>query len=185
MKSPPDSTIDHAELRPEIRSLLERGAWRRIWIVTGGQSGTDRAAMDLAFSLGLPFRGWCPSERWSESGRIDPVYPLQETGSPDPAVRTELNVIDSDATLVLKIGEARDGTPLTEQCAEKHGRPLLRFEIGASPTRAEIGRFREWIDRHSIRILNVAGPRESHMPGVVYARSMEWLRALFMQSREN
>lgn len=167
-----------AKLRPELKELLNRGSWKRLWIVTGGQSGADRAAMDVAIDLGLPLRGWCPKDRWSEAGRIEERYPLQETNSPDPAVRTEMNVVDSDGTLVLTLGTAKDGTPLTEQCAVKHGRPLLVFEIGADPSEADVKRFRAWIDKHSIRILNVAGPRESHRPGAVYARTKLWLEAL-------
>lgn len=173
---------DTDSVSPAVRALLERGAWRRLWIVTGGQTGADRAAMDVALSMGLPLRGWCPKGRASESGRIEEVYPLQETGSDDPAVRTEMNVIDSDATLVLTIGEARDGTPLTEQCAERHGRPMLRFEIGRSPSEADVKTFRDWVGEHSVRVLNVAGPRESHSPGVVYTRAAEWLEALLSAS---
>lgn len=171
-------SADPPELRPEVGEIIDRGAWRRLWIVTGGQSGTDRAAMDVALSLGLPLRGWCPKDRWSETGRIEDQYPLQETGSRDPAVRTEMNVLDSDGTLVLNLGVANDGTPLTEQLTEKHRRPLLSFEIEGSPSEDDVRRFRRWIEESSIRILNVAGPRESHRPGAVYERSRVWLEAL-------
>ena len=70
-------------------------------IVSGGQTGVDRAALDAALALGMRCGGWCPAGRWAEDGPIDPRYPLRETPSGDPAQRTEWNVRDSDATLIL------------------------------------------------------------------------------------
>ncbi|MFM1847540.1 MAG: hypothetical protein RL417_1014 [Pseudomonadota bacterium] len=139
---------------------------RRLTIVTGGQSGVDRAALDVALHLELPMRGWCPTGRWAEDGPIAPCYPLQETGSPIPAVRTELNVIDSDGTLVLSRGTPTDGTPLTEERAAIHGRPVWRIDLDSA---AEPRSFWRWVEEHSIRILNIAGPRESFSPGQIYA----------------
>lgn len=80
--------------------ITESAAWKRLCIVTGGQTGVDRAALDVALALDLPVRGWCPKNRLAEDGRIPERYPLQESASEDPALRTELNAFDSDGTLV-------------------------------------------------------------------------------------
>lgn len=141
---------------------------RRLCIVNGGQSGVDRAALDSALKLMLPCRGWCPTERWAEDGVISAQYPMQECGSPTPAVRTELNAIDSDGTLVLTKGNPQDGTPLTVERAQLHGKPTLVMTLGEAP---DIEGFWKWINSNDIRILNIGGPRESFEPGTVYAAS--------------
>ena len=139
---------------------------RRLTIVNGGQTGVDRAALDSAMHLMLPCRGWCPNERWAEDDAIAAVYPLQECGSATPAVRTELNTIDSDGTLVLSRGNPQDGTPLTVERAKLHGKPTLELNLDESP---DVAAFWAWINKHDIRILNIGGPRESFAPGAVYA----------------
>ncbi len=141
---------------------------RRLMIVAGGQSGVDRAALDSASELTLPHRGWCPEKRWAEDGAIGATYPMQECDSGNPAVRTELNTIDSDATLVLTKGKPNDGTPLTIERAERHGRPTLVMTLGATP---DIEGFWRWIEKFDVRILNIGGPRESFSPGQVYEES--------------
>ena len=138
---------------------------RRLTVVNGGQTGVDRAALDAALHLMLPCRGWCPSERWAEDAPIDKRYPLQECGSPTPAVRTELNVIDSDGTLVISRGTPEDGTPLTTERAIAHNKPVLEISLDEAPNRSA---FWSWIQTHDIRTLNIGGPRESFSPGHVY-----------------
>lgn len=157
-----------AELPIAKNILAVKQGKRRLVIVCGGQSGVDRAALDSALALLLPCRGWCPNGRWAEDGSIAPHYPLQECGSPTPAVRTELNVIDSDATLVLTRGEPQDGTPLTIERAQAHGKPTLVMTLGESP---DVDGFWRWISENDIRILNVGGPRESFSPGDIYSAS--------------
>jgi hypothetical protein len=157
-----------ADLPVGKRILSVKQGKRRLVIVCGGQSGVDRAALDSAQMLFLPCRGWCPKERWAEDGPIAPHYPLQECGSLTPAVRTELNAIDSDGTLVLTKGEPQDGTPLTIERAQGHGKPTLVMTLGETP---DVEGFWRWITQHDIRILNVGGPRESFSPGSVYAAS--------------
>ena len=90
-------------------------------IISGGQAGVDRAALDIALELGIECGGWCPKGRGAEDGRIGPKYPLLETGSEDPNVRTERNVRDSDATLIFTWGKPTGGTAYTIKMAEKLG----------------------------------------------------------------
>jgi hypothetical protein len=160
------------------RYITESAAWRRLWIVTGGQSGVDRAALDVALALDLPVRGWCPKNRLAEDGRIPERYPLQESVSEDPALRTELNAFDSDGTLVLSKGLPKDGTPLTEEVAKLHGKPFRYIDLDAEVTDGTVAEFRQWVQENNIRVLNIGGPRESHQPGVIYARSKQIIERL-------
>jgi len=141
-------------------------------IVSGGQTGVDRAALDVAAELSLPRGGWCPRGRYAEDGPIPDAYPLKETPSPATAQRTEWNVRDADGTLVLTEGELSGGTAITVQFARRHGKPclVLDLEEGAEP--GAVGR---WIAEHGIAVLNVAGPRESKCPGI-YRRAAAFLR---------
>lgn len=92
-------------------------------IVSGGQAGVDRAALDVALQLGMPCGGWCPKDRKAEDGLIAPCYPLRETPSDDYAQRTEWNVRDSDGTLVLTIGPPTEGTAFTVTVAARLKKP--------------------------------------------------------------
>ena len=143
-------------------------------IVSGGQSGVDRAALDVARRLGLPSAGWCPRGRWAEDGPIDLVYPLAETPSARPIQRTVWNLRDSDATLVLLFGPARGGTLATLRHARLLGRPCRAVNLAAPvspmPTR-------QWIAGRRIARLNVAGPRESEAPGI-HGRAADFLLLL-------
>ncbi len=149
----------------------------RLWIVTGGQTGVDRATLDTALSLFLPVRGWCPKGRIAEDGIIPPVYPLQETTSTDYAVRTEWNVRDSDGTLILAYGPLEGGTKLTLDLAKRYHRPSLVLNA-LSFSKNDMTHFWSWVQEHNIRILNVAGPRESAKPGVIYSRALNVLKQL-------
>jgi len=139
------------------------GPWRPGRVVSGGQTGVDRAALDVALELGIPCGGWCPRNRRAEDGEIPPWYPMQETPSRDYRVRTRWNVRDSDATLVLTRGEARGGTLLTVRLAVALGRPLRVVDLTLDP---EPGAVREWLETRRIQVLNVAGPRASEHPGL-------------------
>ncbi len=144
-------------------------------ILSGGQTGVDRAALDAALAARLACGGWCPRDRWAEDGPIAAHYPLVETDSTDPAERTRRNVRDADATLVLARGPLWGGTALARAHAEALGRPVLVVD----PTRPEaLDAIREWLARHPLRALNVAGPRESEAPGS-YARARRLLGQLF------
>jgi hypothetical protein len=132
-------------------------------VVSGGQTGVDRAALDAARALALPCGGWCPRGRKAEDGPIAAEYPLRETPSEDYAQRTEWNVRDSDGTLVLTRGEPSPGTAYTIDLARRLGRPLLILDLGDEPDPAAAWR---WIEDEAIGVLNVAGPRESQSPGI-------------------
>lgn len=132
-------------------------------IVSGGQTGVDRAALDFALELGLPCGGWCPKGRKAEDGLIAPHYPLRETPSDDYAKRTEWNVRDSDGTLVLTVGQPTEGTAFTVDVAARLKKPCLVVDL-AGPMQADS--VRSWLAMHQIKVLNVAGPRESKNPGI-------------------
>lgn len=132
-------------------------------VVSGGQTGVDRAALDAARELGLPTGGWCPRGRRAEDGPIAPEYPLRETPSDDYAQRTEWNVRDSDGTLVLTRGRPAGGTAFTIGVARSLGRPLLVLDLRDDP---DPGAVRRWARAAGIAVLNVAGPRESQRPGI-------------------
>lgn len=129
-------------------------------IVSGGQSGIDRVALDVAAELGLGRGGWCPRARGAEDGRVPDRYPVWELDDADPAARTRANVELADATLVLASAGARSpGTDLTREHAARVDRPLLACTERTSP--AEV---RGWLARHDVHVLDVAGPRRSEDP---------------------
>ena len=144
-------------------------------IISGGQTGVDRAALDLALESGIPCGGWCPRNRIAEDGRVSERYPLKETATSDPSVRTELNVIDSDGTLILTWGKPSRGTLLTILCARHHRKPFLEVNLEGQP---EIESLHKWIHSQAIRVLNIAGPRESHDPGTIYVQAKRFLTGL-------
>ena len=147
-------------------------------IVSGGQTGVDRAALDVALELGMECGGWCPAGRAAEDGPIDARYPLRETPSADPAQRTEWNVRDADATLVLATGAGSPGTDLALAAARRLRKPVYTFHAG-SPE--DVGAFRRWLQVYRVETLNVAGPRESESPGA-YAAATRLLRPLLGDS---
>lgn len=150
---------------------MKPGRVRRI--VSGGQAGVDRAALDVAMALRIPCGGWCPRNRYAEDGRIEDRYPLTETPSGDTAQRTEWNVRDSDGTLVLTRGEPSGGTALTIRLSMALGKPFVVVDLAEA---GGPGRARRWIGESRIEVLNVAGPRESRCPGI-YVQASAFLRS--------
>jgi hypothetical protein len=133
-------------------------------IVSGGQTGADRAALDWAINRGIPHGGWCPKGRLAEDGTIPGRYALQETGSKDYLRRTEQNVIDSDGTVILTIkGELTGGPKRTFEFAVIHGRPVLHV-CAAAPGAGKV--VADFVKSHGVRTLNVAGSRGSGEPAV-------------------
>ncbi|MFH1548783.1 MAG: putative molybdenum carrier protein [Candidatus Omnitrophota bacterium] len=134
-------------------------------IVSGGQTGVDRAALDVALKCKIVCGGWCPNGRIAEDGIIPKRYPLKETESSDYEIRTEWNVKDSDGTLVLNEGELTGGTAFTVECAKKHKKPYLIVDLDNCSANV-LDAFWNWIEKNNIKILNMAGPRESKLQGI-------------------
>jgi len=145
-------------------------------VISGGQTGVDRAALDAALCAGIPAGGYCPRGRLSEDGTIPSRYPLIETESRKYRVRTEMNVLESDGTLIISSGTLSGGTKLTAEFAQRHKRPFLVVHMDALD---EIREAVSWIISNSIQVMNVAGPRESDPTGDIYDRSYTFLKGLF------
>jgi len=144
-------------------------------IISGGQTGVDRAALQLAIDLGIAHGGWCPRGRRAEDGKIPERFQLREVDSTDYSVRTLRNIDESDGTLILHCGRLTGGTALTESSARQQAKPLLLVDLDHDLDPAAV---REWIKANKIATLNIAGPRESTSPGV-YSRAMSFLRNVF------
>jgi hypothetical protein len=145
-------------------------------VISGGQTGVDRAALDAAMAYGIAAGGWCPKARIAEDGLIPRRYPLEETPSEKYSQRTTWNVRDADATLILTLGTLDGGSELTARIAEKLGKPCIVASLRGYPPMEPI---RELFHlRAGGIVLNVAGPRESRSPGI-YGRSFAFLAALF------
>lgn len=132
-----------------------------IVIVSGGQTGVDRGALDAALEAGTPCGGWCPQGRLAEDGAIPARYPLRELPGGGYRERTRRNVEDSDATVVIHFGELEGGTALTLDLCRELGRPHLVVDAAVASPEEAAARLRDFVDRHGVRELNVAGPRQS------------------------
>lgn len=134
-------------------------------IISGGQTGVDRAALEWALDRGVDCGGWCPAGRLAEDGPIPERFPLRETPSGNYRQRTEYNVRHSDGTVILLLGSnLTGGTALTKKIASRWNRPCLI--LSKSTTDSPVLKLRGFIDRNRIETLNIAGPRESGEPGV-------------------
>jgi len=145
-------------------------------IVSGGQTGADRAGLDAAIGAGIPVGGYCPKGRLAEDGKVPERYPLNELTRGGYPARTERNVAESDGTLILNIGAVSGGTRVTVECAKKHGKPYLVVQLDRDPC-VEVAL--SWIEEQGIKTLDVAGPRESKHPGAIYRQALAYLRELF------
>ncbi|MGH9831850.1 MAG: putative molybdenum carrier protein [Blastocatellia bacterium] len=135
-------------------------------IISGGQTGADRAALDWAIKRGIPYGGWCPKGRRCEDGVIDQRYRLVETPSHGYSQRTEWNVRDSEATALFSIRkELRDGSLLTAELAAQYNKPVIHLcQENEQTNHAQ--ELRSFIEKFKISVLNVAGPRASGEPDV-------------------
>lgn len=133
-------------------------------IISGGQTGADRAALDFAIAHGIPHGGWCPLGRRAEDGVIPSRYQLWETPTDDYAQRTRWNVRDSDGTAVISIAPELSGGSLeTFDYARDIGKPVLHVHAGLDNAAAAL---RAFLKRHAVAVLNLAGPRASGEPRV-------------------
>jgi hypothetical protein len=134
-------------------------------VISGGQTGVDRAALDVALDLGIDAGGWCPAGRRAEDGSIPGRYPLRETPAPDYEQRTEWNVWEADGTLILTMGSPGGGTAYTIEIAEAVGRPCRVVDLTGLTSEHEFSEtaegVRQWLEEEGVGVLNVAGPRAS------------------------
>ena len=137
-------------------------------IVSGGQTGADRAGLDWAIARDIPHGGWCPAGRLAEDGPIPERYRLEETPTESYALRTEWNVRDSDATVIFSLGpNLTGGSDLTRELAKQRGKLWLHLSKARSADVEEAAaRLRDFVDGNFVEILNVAGPRSSTEPGI-------------------
>ena len=130
-------------------------------VMSGGQTGVDRAALDAALSAGAACAGWCPAGRKSEDGVIPGRYPLIELPGADYLARTRKNVQDSDATLIVAFGEPSGGTARTVEFCRRLHKPCLIINAAETGVAEAARRSAEFVTGRGVQRLNVAGPRES------------------------
>ncbi len=147
-------------------------------IISGGQTGADRAALDAAIELGIPHGGWVPKGRRAEDGRITNRYHLTEMPSGHYHKRTQQNVLDADGTLIISHGRLKGGSALTRKLAQKHHRPFLHLDLDRLSVTEGSRKMRSWIEAQAITVLNVAGPRASEAPRIYDAVTSILLKAL-------
>jgi len=153
---------------------------RNIKIISGGQSGVDRAALDFALKFNISCGGWCPKGRKAEDGRIDKKYPLTETTDDNYNIRTKLNIGESDGTLIFFKKMHDKGTLLTIKFAEEFNKPVLEVNL-LDNQKQNLQIVNAWLRDHNFKILNIAGPRESNSPGI-YNDSLRFLEQLLKQA---
>jgi hypothetical protein len=159
-----DGSIGALESRAQIFAV---GLRRLVTtIVSGGQTGADRAALDWAMAHRYEHGGWCPKGRIAEDGVLSERYQMKETDSDGYRQRTKLNVLDSDGTLIVNFGEFDGGSLATFRLAERFGKPVLVVALDEGITEPTVQHILHWIRANPIAILNVAGPRESKRPGI-------------------
>ncbi|MFC7459174.1 putative molybdenum carrier protein [Hydrogenophaga defluvii] len=158
--------------------MADADLWLIEKIVSGGQTGVDRAALHWALQRGVAHGGWCPKGRLAADGSLPEHYLLRETDSTGYRQRTKLNVRDSDATLIFNTGVLDGGTLQTARFAQTLGRPHLVAQLDELALEGFVRRIRVWLTEGQFGVLNVAGPREEKRPGV-YACVAAQLDACF------
>jgi hypothetical protein len=147
-------------------------------IVSGGQTGVDQAALDVAIKLDIAHGGWIPRGRLTESGELPQKYHLKETSSSQYSVRTEKNVVDADGTLIISHGPLTGGTEYTREMVIKHKRPWLLIDLDRTAAFHAAIAINNWILQKKIEVLNVAGPRASKDPAI-YQDTMNILESVY------
>jgi hypothetical protein len=135
-------------------------------IISGGQTGADRAALDVALKFGIPHGGWTPKGRIAEDGPLPEIYKLKEMPTDSYSARTEQNVIDSDGTLIIARGKLTGGTDYTRQMTLKHKKQLLGIDLNLVGHFDAASLIVSWVKLQRVQVLNVAGPRKSEDPQI-------------------
>lgn len=135
-------------------------------IISGGQTGADRAALDAAIALGIPHGGWLPKGRMTEDGPLPDAYQLQEMPTAEYRDRTLQNVIDSDGTLIVARGPLTGGSAMTFAAAQDYKKACLQVNLMVTPAFSAAAEIVEWVIKNRISVLNVAGPRASKDPAI-------------------
>jgi hypothetical protein len=130
-------------------------------IISGGQTGADRAALDVAIKLSIPHGGWIPKGRKAEDGTLSEIYRLKEMPTASYPKRTEQNVIDSDGTLIIARGKLTGGSDYTRHMTLKHKKQLLGIDLNLTSHFDAASLIVSWIKLQRVQVLNVAGPRAS------------------------
>ncbi len=149
---------------------------RNISIISGGQSGVDRSALDFAIRNNIPHSGWCPKNRWAEDGKIPDKYNLQETPEPAPIHRTRKNITVADGTLIIFDKKMDQGTLDTLKFCVETDKLFLIINLSEEIDRKA---FTDWLANGNIKLLNIAGSRESSSPGI-YKKSLSVLEKLLL-----
>jgi hypothetical protein len=148
-------------------------------IISGGQTGVDMAALEMALCLGMNYGGSIPKGRLTEAGPLDLKYnKMTELKSSYYSVRTKKNIIDSDATLIIMKGKLTGGTALTRFIAQDYGKSCLCVNLQEQSKEQAINNIKKWLKEIKPQILNIAGPRESNCPGI-YEESLEFFVEVF------
>jgi Circularly permutated YpsA SLOG family len=162
----------------------EREMIRLEKIVSGGQTGADQAALDVAIELGIPHGGWVPKGRKTEDGSLPAKYRLKEMPTESYPKRTEQNVIDADGTLIISHGELKGGSEYTRKMAVKHGKPWIHIDANRQPIEAAVEMIRTWLNGNDIERLNVAGSPASKDPRI-YTATKRILKAVMLSCYED
>lgn len=144
-------------------------------IISGGQTGADRAALDFAIEHAIPHGGWVPRGRRAEDGPIPGRYLMSEMATASYSKRTERNVLEADGTVVITYGDPRGGSALTLRTALAHGRPALHLDLEATPIDRASQQLHNWAVEQDVSVLNVAGLRASEDPRI-YAATKDILK---------
>ena len=147
-------------------------------IISGGQTGADHGALDTAIRLGIDHGGWIPRGHKTEAGPLPDKYHLTEMPTDEYHLRTEKNVVSAEATVIFSHGPLTGGSLLTQQLAERHGRPCQLFDLDAITAFDAARELNDWIQAYNIRVLNVAGPRASQDPDI-YQATMDILESAY------
>ncbi len=152
-------------------------------VVSGAQSGSDRAGLDAALAMNIEIGGWCPKGRRAEDGPIPARYPLTETSSARYEDRTLLNIEDSDGTVIFTRGPVDGGSALTQNSLVEQAKPFLHIDLDGFSKESATTAVAQFIRSANIKTLNVAGNRESKSPGIAQDVK-EILMLAFLQLRK-